>query len=540
MERTDDSTCLYHTSCNTCGSSDANAVYTSGTAYCFSCGTWSVCNDISTNSRKANKKMRDDLLNGEYKELKARAIPKAICSQYNYKLGVDNKGGTCQIATYYNKDKQPIAQKLRYKDKTFKFIGEPKEVLLYGQQLFASGGKKLTITEGELDALAVATAFDGKYPVVSIPNGAQAAKKAITKSLEWVTSFEEIYLWFDNDAPGLRAIEEVLDILPIGKVKIIKHETYKDASDVLVNVGKSGVVNTFYNAESYRPDGFINPVDILEEVVKPIEWGLPWFYEKLTKVSYGRRYGEIVALGAGVSVGKTDFLMQQIAYDLQAGYHVSTFMLEQSKIETIQRVAGKLDGTFYHLPDVAYDVEKLKTTVTNMNNLHVYDNFGKIDWETIKGKIRAAVHSFDCRLFYIDNLTALNAHADDERRNLDALMEEIASLAKELNIWILLVSHLNPPKSGASHEAGGKVEQGQFTGSRAIMRWASFMLGVERNTLHDDPKERCKGLVRCIKDRFSGKATGQTIGFVYDTETGMTLEADEVKQLEMFDEEEDY
>lgn len=540
MERTDDSTCLYHTSCSACGSSDANAVYTSGTAYCFSCGTWSVCNDISTNSRKANKKMRDDLLNGEYKELKARAIPKAICSQYNYKLGVDNKGDTCQIATYYNKDKQPIAQKLRYKDKTFKFIGEPKEVLLYGQQLFASGGKKLTITEGELDALAVATAFDGKYPVVSIPNGAQAAKKAITKSLEWVTSFEEIYLWFDNDAPGLRAIEEVLDILPIGKVKIIKHETYKDASDVLVNVGKSGVVNTFYNAESYRPDGFINPVDILEEVVKPIEWGLPWFYEKLTKVSYGRRYGEIVALGAGVSVGKTDFLMQQIAFDLQAGYHVSTFMLEQSKIETIQRVAGKLDGTFYHLPDVAYDVEKLKTTVTNMNNLHVYDNFGKIDWETIKGKIRAAVHSFDCRLFYIDNLTALNAHADDERRNLDALMEEIASLAKELNIWILLVSHLNPPKSGASHEAGGKVEQGQFTGSRAIMRWASFMLGVERNTLHDDPKERCKGLVRCIKDRFSGKATGQTIGFVYDTETGMTLEADEVKQLEMFDEEEDY
>lgn len=540
MERTDNSTCLYHTSCSACGSSDANAVYASGTAYCFSCGTWSVCNDISTNSRKANKKMRDDLLNGEYRELKARAIPKAICSQYNYKLGVDNKGDTCQIATYYNKDKQPIAQKLRYKDKTFKFIGEPKEVLLYGQQLFASGGKKLTITEGELDALAVATAFDGKYPVVSITNGAQAAKKAITKSLEWVTSFEEIYLWFDNDAPGLRAIEEVLDILPIGKVKIIKHETYKDASDVLVNVGKSGVVNTFYNAESYRPDGFINPVDILEEVVKPIEWGLPWFYEKLTKVSYGRRYGEIVALGAGVSVGKTDFLMQQIAFDLQAGYHVSTFMLEQSKIETIQRVAGKLDGTFYHLPDVAYDVEKLKTTVTNMNNLHVYDNFGKIDWETIKGKIRAAVHSFDCRLFYIDNLTALNAHADDERRNLDALMEEIASLAKELNIWILLVSHLNPPKSGTSHEAGGKVEQGQFTGSRAIMRWASFMLGVERNTLHDDPKERCKGLVRCIKDRFSGKATGQTIGFVYDTETGMTLEADEVKQLEMFDEEEDY
>lgn len=484
--------------------------------------------------------MRDDLLNGEAKALKARGIPANICSQYNYKIGVDNKGNSCQIATYYNKDKQPVAQKLRYKDKTFKFIGESKEALLYGQHLWSSGGKKLTITEGEVDALSVAVAFDGKYPVVSIPNGAQGAKKAIIKSLEWVTSFEEIYLWFDNDAPGLKAIEEVLDILPIGKVKIIRHEEYKDASDVLINVGKSGVVNTFYNAESYKPDGFISPIDILEDVIKPIEWGIPWLYEKLNKVSYGRRYGEVVAIGAGVSVGKTDFVMQQIAEDLKNKHHVATFMLEQSKVETLQRIAGKIDGTFYHLPDVEYDVEKLKATVISLNNLHIYDNFGKIDWETIKGKIRAAVHSFDCRIFYIDNLTALNAHADDERRNLDSLMEEIASLAKELNIWILLVSHLNPPKSGASHESGGKVEQGQFTGSRAIMRWCQFLLGVERNTLHEDPKERCKGLVRCIKDRFSGKATGQTIGFVYDTETGMTLEADDIKQLEMFDEEEDY
>ena len=534
-----DSQLLYHSSCNSCGSSDANAIYASGTAYCFSCGNWSVVDNSICNNRRTQT-MRDDLLNGEAKALKARGIPANICSQYNYKIGVDNKGNSCQIATYYNKDKQPVAQKLRYKDKTFKFIGESKEALLYGQHLWSSGGKKLTITEGEIDALSVAVAFDGKYPVVSIPNGAQGAKKAIIKSLEWVTSFEEIYLWFDNDAPGLQAIEEVLDILPIGKVKIIRHEEYKDASDVLINVGKSGVVNTFYNAEAYKPDGFISPIDILEDVIKPIEWGIPWLYEKLNKVSYGRRYGEVVAIGAGVSVGKTDFVMQQIAEDLKNKHHVATFMLEQSKVETLQRIAGKIDGTFYHLPDVEYDVEKLKTTVTNLNNLHIYDNFGKIDWETIKGKIRAAVHSFDCRIFYIDNLTALNAHADDERRNLDGLMEEIASLTKELNIWILLVSHLNPPKSGASHEAGGKVEQGQFTGSRAIMRWCQFMLGVERNTLHDDPKERCKGLVRCIKDRFSGKATGQTIGFVYDTETGMTLEADDIKQLEMFDEEEDY
>jgi twinkle protein len=200
-----------------------------------------------------------------------------------------------------------------------------------------------------------------------------------------------------------------------------------------------------------------------------------------------------------------------------------------------------MDGRFYHLPDSEYEKEDLKKSIHILNDkLFIYDNFGRIDWETIKSKIRSASVSYGIKLFYIDNLTALNAHAEDERRNLDALMEEVASLAKELNIWILLVSHLNPPKKGASHESGGRVEQSQFTGSRAIMRWAQFMLGIERNTTADTSEERSKGIVRCIKDRFSGKATGQTVSFIYDKDTGICHASDEDFELEVDETEEDF
>lgn len=533
---------LYHTNCTSCGSRDANAVYSNGTSYCFRCETWSNEKNEGNRTTTQRKSMsRDVLVSGDYVTLRARGLTETICKLYNYTKATDMKGKVCQAATYYNSDKEPIAQKLRYVDKTFKFIGAPKEALMFGQQLWGSGGKKLTITEGEIDALSVAQAFDGKYPVVSISNGAQSAKKEVTKHLDWISSFEEICLWFDNDEAGRKAIEEVANVLPLDKVKIITHPEYKDANEVLINVGKSGLVKTFYNAESYKPDGFVSPEDLLEDALKPIDWGLDWCYDSLTQYSYGRRYGEIVSVGAGVSVGKTDFIMQQIAFDLKAGRQVATFMLEQSKVETLLRVCGKIDGTFYHLPDVEYDKDKLRESIIGLNStLHIYDNFGKIDWETIKGKIRSAVHSYGCKLFYIDNLTALNAHADDERRNLDGLMEEIASLAKELDIWILLVSHLNPPKSGPSHESGGKVEQGQFTGSRAIMRWSQFMLGIERNTTHPEEVERCKGLVRCIKDRFSGKATGKTVSFIYDNDTGMTLESEDMFDLEVADEERDF
>lgn len=523
---------LYHTSCDSCGSTDANAVYSNGSSYCFSCQTWNTTEN-GTNNKTYKKSRTMELLDYKSETLKKRHIPESITRQYKYGIGVDKNGVSCQVANYYNKDKEIVAQKLRYKDKTFKFIGNPKEAMLYGQQLWGSGGKKIVITEGELDCLSVATAFEGKYPVVSIKNGVQSAKKEIASNIEWLSSYEEIYLWFDNDEHGRTAIEECVTILPVNKIKIIRHPDYKDASDVLVNTGGSGVVKAFYNAESYKPDDIAQPDDLLDTIAEPIEVGFPWYYKRLTELTYGRRYGEIVVAGAGVSVGKTDFVMTQIAHDLDNNHKVGTFMLEQSMKETLLRIAGKKDGKHYHLPNQEFDKNVLKDTVHSFQNkLYLFDNFGSTEWEAVREKIRYMHHNYGVRIFYIDNLTALNSHAADERRNLDALMAEVAGLAKELDIWILLISHLNPPKSGASHEAGGRVEQNQFTGSRAIMRWAFFMFGIERNTLHPDPAERNKGLIRCIKDRFSGKATGHTIGFMYDTDTGLCLETEELFEIE--------
>lgn len=540
MDREDSVVIRPHQPCDACGSSDAKSYYSNGSAYCFSCGKWSKDGDGQHYTKYKRTYSMDNLIEFETQALNKRKVPESICKQYRYGLGVDKNGNTCQVANYFNKDRELIAQKLRYPDKTFKFIGKPKEALLYGQQLWSSGGKKLIITEGEVDALSVATAFDGKYPVVSIKNGARAAKKEIANNLEWITSFEEVYLWFDNDEAGREAVNEVTTLLPIDKIKIIRHSEYKDANEVLVYTGKAGVLTSFYNAEKFKADDIVSPDDLLESVAEPITVGFPYYYSKLTQLLYGRRFGEVVTVGAGVSIGKTDFVMSQIAHDLKQGWKVATFMLEQSTKETLLRTAGKVDGINYHLPEQKFDKEKLKETVHGFQgSLYMFDNFGSNDWETLSEKIRYMYHNYGCRIFYIDNLTALNAHAGDERRNLDGIMADVAGLAKELDIWVLLVSHLNPPKSGASHEAGGKTEQAQFTGSRAIMRWSYAMLGIERNTLHEDTDERNKGLIRILKDRFSGSATGRTVGFVYDKDTGIVHETDDEFVIEQMEENND-
>ena len=531
---------LYHTACSSCGSSDANAVYSNSTSYCFKCGAYAKDLDQGQATTSYQKSTRGatsmDLLDYEYDNLSKRKIPESICKQFRYGTGHDKHGVRVHIANYFDREKQIVGQKIRYADKTFKFLGNAKEATMFGQSLWSNKGKKLVITEGEIDALSYATATDGKYPVVSLKSGAHSAKKEIAANLEWINGYEEVYLWFDNDEAGREAVSEVVPLLPADKIRIVRHPDFKDANELLVYKGRSGVIQAFYNAERYKPDDIITPLDLVDTIAEPIKVGFPYAYEALTEMLYGRRFGEVVTVGAGVSVGKTDFIMTQVAHDTNQGWKVATFMLEQSVKETVLRVAGKHDGKHYHLPNGDFDPEQLKKTVGEMDgNLFMFDNFGSNTWEAIRDKIRYMNYNYECRIFYIDNLTALNSHAADERRNLDALMSEVAGIAKELDIWIMLVSHLNPPKKGAAHESGGRTEQNQFTGSRAIMRWSYTMLGIERNTLHEDPDERNRGLVRVLKDRFSGSATGRTVGFYYDRDTGLVHETSADFEIEIGD-----
>lgn len=525
---------LYHSQCDACGSSDANANYSNGTSYCFACSKWDKGEGGDTPMQTRSKPTNMDLLTYEYVDLAKRKIPESICKQFRYGLGQDRNGNKVQIANYFDKDKQVVGQKLRYANKDFKFIGDAKTSTMFGQSLWGNTGRKLVITEGEIDALSYATATDGKYPVVSLRGGANSAKKEIAQHIEWITGYDEVYIWFDNDDAGRQAVNDVVQLIPVDKLRIVRHPDYKDANEVLQFKGKAGVIQSFYNAERYKPDDIVTPMDMLDTIAEPIEVGFAYAYDGLTQMLYGRRFGEVVTVGAGVSVGKTDFVMTQMAHDISKGWKVATFMLEQSVKETLLRTAGKLDGQHYHLPNIEVDKDTLKETVSSMDgNLFMFDNFGANTWEVIREKIRYMSYNYECRIFYIDNLTALNSHAADERRNLDALMSEVAGLAKELDIWIMLVSHLNPPKTGASHEAGGKTEQNQFTGSRAIMRWSYTMLGIERNTLHEEPDERNKGLIRVLKDRFSGNATGRTVGFHYDRDTGLVHETETDFEIEV-------
>lgn len=471
-----------------------------------------------------------DFLKGDFQALYARGLMEETCRKYDYRVGVEADGSPVQIATYRSLDGKRVAQKIRGKDKRFRIVGEGgNNMPLYGQNLWSSSGLRVIVTEGEIDALSIAQVFNLRWPVVSVPNGAQAAKKAITEALEWLCGYEEVVLCFDMDSAGRKASAECAVLFPPGKCKIAELPG-KDANEVLLTEGGAAkIVSAIYQARTYRPDGVVSLADIQDLVLADVECGRPWFLKTLTERTFGRHAGDIIGLGAGTGVGKTDFLVQQIAFDvMELGLTVGALFLEQSVGETGRRVAGKIAGKLFHVPDGSWTREELEAVWERLkatNRLHLYDSFGSANWSSIKSKIRYMAVALGCQHIYLDHLTALAAAEDDERRALEKIMAEAAELAQSLGIVLHYVSHLATPE-GRPHEEGGRVMIRHFKGSRALGYWSHFMLGLERDQQSDDPEQRHHSRLRVLKDRFTGRATGLVITLAYDQATGLLSEAD--------------
>lgn len=475
--------------------------------------------------------------------LPKRGISQRTCEKWGYGLAQDKNGAWVQVASYYDGN-ELVAQKLRYPDKTFKFIGEPKRAGLFGQHLWKDGGKKIVITEGEIDALTVSQLQDNKWPVVSVANGADGAKRDIAKQLQWLNKFDEIVLMFDTDEPkyrpdgtgpffpGQEAAAECALLFPPGKCKVASLPL-KDPNEMLQAGRGQEVIQAIWNAQTVKPSGALTLKDLREDILKVPEEGLPWCLPTMTSLTHGRRHGEVYTLGAGTGIGKTDLLTQQIMFDVTVLQQpVGILFFEQAPAETGKRLANKLAGKTFHIPGSGWTQEELVGALDKLEErapIHLFDHWGSANWEEAREVIRFWCHAHGVRVIYIDHLTAFAAGAEDERKYLEDMMAQVAMLAKELGVVIHLVSHLSTPE-GKPHEEGGRVMIKHFKGSRAIGYWSHFMIGLERNTQAEDPEVQSVTTIRFLKDRNTGQATGKVFHVRYDPLTSLLSECEGPKE----------
>lgn len=501
-------------------SGDNLARYDDGGAYCFACGhTEHAEGSTSAAPRSAPSKAKS-LVEFEIRPLLKRKINEETCKHFKYGIG-EVKGVPVHVANYCDSNGKVVAQKIRDAKKNFMFAGEPKKAELFGQHLWRDGGRMVVITEGEIDALTVSMLQNNKWPVVSVPNGAQGAAKSVAKASEWLESFDKVIFMFDMDEPGRTAASECAAMLSPGKA-FIASLPLKDANECMLQGKGKDVIDAMWNAKAYRPDGVIDISDVTDKACQDIEVGRPWPWASLTERTYGRRIGELYGFGGGTGCGKSTVFKQIAKHIIETeNLPVGLIMLEEPPSMTAKTIAGMMMGKRVHVPNVEYDRQELRDTLESLGGrVFLYDHFGSMSFDVIKQKIRYMVRALGVKDIFLDHLTALAAAIDtDERKAIDAIMAELSSLCQELECTIYYVSHLTTPE-GKAHEEGGRVLEKQFRGSRSIAYWSHFLFGIER----DKQDEEGVTVFRVLKDRYTGDAAGLRFGLRYDTATGVLEE----------------
>ena len=163
-----------HIPCDNCGSSDANSLYTDGHTFCF------VCHHRTPGDNEEQihslEMSTNELLQGYAQELRRRRLSVKTCEKFK----IYRDGDTLRFP-YFTKDGVLQGCKIKNKKKIFTYEGVSTDTL-FGQHLFPSSGKRIVVTEGELDAASCYEAMPG-WPMVSLPHGAASAKKDCQKQI---------------------------------------------------------------------------------------------------------------------------------------------------------------------------------------------------------------------------------------------------------------------------------------------------------------------------------------------------------------------
>jgi len=521
-------TFIKHIPCDECGSSDANSLYEDGTTFCFACeGVTQGEGSLRTGGSKMEKPK--DFLTGTYRDIPKRKVYEDICRKYGYQIG-DYKDKPCHIANYRNAAGELVAQKLRLPGKEFVITGNGKDMPLFGQHLW-SGGKSVVITEGELDALSMAEAFDGKWPAVSLPNGAQSALKAIKNAYEWLDGFEKIVLCFDQDEPGQKASQEVAEALPAGKAYIMTL-TRKDASDVLVNDGPAALTQSFWQAKAWRPDGIIAGADLTKDRLKlAAVKGYTTRYPGLNEKLEGLREGELTLLTAGSGIGKSTFA-RELAYGLHQdhGLTIGNIYLEENVEKTAQAYVA-LDnnvklGSLRANPELLSEAQ-WDTSLTNVvhKRMFFYDHFGSLASERLLSKMRYMRTILGVNFIVLDHISIVisgqESSSEGERRDIDRLMTSLRSLIEETGVGVVGIVHLKQPE-GKAHEEGGRVTLSHLRGSGALKQLSDNVVALERDQQSEDEDDQNQSDIRVLKCRETG-LVGIADTIKYDHDTGRLL-----------------
>jgi len=539
----------YHLPCPSCGGGDPVSVNEDGSGYCFSCETRfpdyekAVGEPVATlGSTSDIQTYRNNAMNdaeGRFIALTDRGISVETAKKYGVKAVKNESSNQIMRHLYpYYVSNEIAGYKVREPNKLFSWRGNPQGSGLFGEQLFKSGGKYITLVEGECDAMAAYELLGSKWPVVSIKNGASGAVKDVKNSLEFIESFDNVIINFDNDKQGREAAIKVARLLSPAKAKILTLPTdFKDANDMLRQGRHRSYVSEWWSAKTYTPSGVLNVSENKEKFDnRERKESVPYPWEGLNDKLYGLRQGELVTLTGGTGLGKSS-VTRELEHWLisKTKDNVGVIALEEDWRRTVDGIMSIESNARLYIDQVREEFSQTQLDDTfnkmfdgdNKDRLWIHAHFGATDLDEIFSKIRFMIVGCGCKWVIVDHLHMLvsSATEGDERRTIDSIMTKLRSIVEETGAGMILVSHLRRVEGNRGHENGVTVGLNHLRGSQSIAQLSDCVIALERNQQAEDVAESNTTHLRILKSRYTGDV-GMATHLLYDRETGRLSEVD--------------
>ena len=522
---------IKHTSCEPCGSSDANAVYSDGSTYCFSCkktnpsGTEET--DIEFNVVQSHLSL-EEISNLPIEGF--RNISKKVLYNAGVKIEYDENRNIISHFYPITVNKKVKAYKKRIvATKDFRSIGRAEVPELFNQ---CNSGKRknLVITEGEVDCLSILemlTKAKAQFDVVSIVNGAQSARRNIASNLEFINKYEKVFLAFDNDEHGIEAAKDVAHIIKPGKAHIV-NSVHKDANEALCKEQIDSYLQDVWSAKTYKPDNFVSGEKIWDafkerSTIKSIPY--PNCLKGLNDKLFGMRLGEITLFTSGTGSGKSTVVKETILNLLDnTEDKIGLISLEESIGDTATKLIGMSINKNIRMPEDVTEEEARKgyEKVFGDERLILLDHQGSVADTSLLDRIEYLA-ALGCRYLILDHLTiAVSEGIDGATGNeaVDKVMSDLLKVTKRYNIHMTLISHLRKSSGDSkSFEEGIMPNLDSIKGSGSVKQVSFDIIGFARNMMATEKADRNIVKFAVLKSRFSGD-TGSAGEARYDVSSG--------------------
>ena len=388
--------------------------------------------------------------------LESRGISEEVAKMYE--ITVQTKNPNILVFPFYDEVGKLKFVKYRKtdfdktKDANKEWCESKTKPILFGMKQCDKNFQKLTVVEGQMDCLAVATA--GINNVVSVPTGAKGFTW-VPYCWNWLCKWEEIIVFGDYEKGSISLLDELSKRLKT-KIKHVREEDYldcKDANEILLKYGKEQVIKCVENAIPIPIENVIDLADVKDVDPYSLE-KIPTRIQEVDKLLCGGLIFGCVNLITGKSgKGKSTLASQILGNAIDCGYNVFAYsgelpnFLFKSAIDFQsagpQNVIEENRGEYVRRYVRKSAKEEIEEWYRGKCMLYDRTMVNDEDTDLLK-TIEQMIISQNVRVILIDNLMTMISQTNVKGSKLDSqsnISHKLEDMARFYNVCIILVAH---------------------------------------------------------------------------------------------------